>query len=163
MSNAFISNGIFQKLVSFDLKSFLKKPDVSLHIIPHVLIASLVIFLAMISVLYAAKKFELSPISHTDLTYTICDPNDKDLQLATQKTNCISEDLFKKAMYISEELFKYLNERARIHHCIDKDHSPTLELDDLKKALGETSNILKGNPQKSCWRRNILLHRIPNG
>ncbi|XP_034480052.1 inner nuclear membrane protein Man1 [Drosophila innubila] len=162
MSNAFTSNGIFHKLISFDLKSYLRKPDVSLHIIPHVLIASLVIFLAMISVLYAAKKFELSPISHTDLTYTICDPNDKDLQLASQKTTCISEDLFKKAMYISEELFKYLNERARIHHCIDKDHSPTLELDDLKKALSENTNILKGgNPQKKLLATQYLIAQNP--
>lgn len=161
MSNALISNGIVQKLVSFDLKSFLKKPDIGLHIIPHVLIASLVIFLAMISVLYTAKKFELSPISHTDLRYTICDPNDKDLQVSAQKTTCISEDLFKKAMYISEELFKYLNERARLHHCIDREHSPTLELNDLKKALSESSNILKGNPQKKLLATQYLIAQNP--
>ncbi|XP_034109480.1 inner nuclear membrane protein Man1 isoform X1 [Drosophila albomicans] len=162
MSNAFIKNGLIQKLVAFDLKSFLKKPDISLHIIPHVLIASFVIFLAMISVLYVAKKFYLSPISRTDLRYTICGPNDKDLLFSSPTTvTCISEDLFKKAVYISEELFKYLNERARLHHCIDKEHSPTLELDDLKKALSENSNVLKGNTQKKLLATQYLIGQNP--
>ncbi|KAH8261254.1 hypothetical protein KR044_006026, partial [Drosophila immigrans] len=163
MSNAFISNnGLIQKLVAFDLKSFLKKPDISLHIIPHVLIASFVIFLAMLSVLYAAKKFDLSPISRTDLRYTICGPDDKDSQLSSPTTAaCISEDLFKKAVYISEELFKYLNERARLHYCIDKEHSPTLELDDLKRALSENSNVLKGNTQKKLLATQYLIAQNP--
>ncbi|KAH8413844.1 hypothetical protein KR222_009158 [Zaprionus bogoriensis] len=158
-SKAMINNGIIRKCFTFNYKLLFKKPDNS--IIPHILIASLLIFLAMISVLYAAKKFELSPIFRTDPIYTICNPNDKDLQFSSQKIMCISEDLFNKAMYISEELFKNLNERARLHHCINQKHSPTLEISELKSALSVASNDVKDNLQKKLLATQYLISQNP--
>lgn len=159
VSKAIISSGIIKKCVTFNYKSLLKKPDIS--IIPHILIASFIIFLAMISVLYAAKKFELSPIFRTSPTYTTCNPNDKDLQFSSQKIICISEELFNKAIFISEELFKNLNERARLHHCISKDHSPTFKMSELKSALSIASNEIKDNLQKKLLATEYLISQNP--
>lgn len=159
VSRAIISSGIIKKCVTFNYKSLLKKPDIS--IIPHILIASFIIFLAMISVLYTAKKFEHSPIFRTDPTYTICSPNEKDLQFSSQKIMCISEELFNKAIFISEELFKNLNERARLHHCISKDHSPTYKMSELKSALSIGSNEVKDNLQKKLLATEYLISQNP--
>ncbi|XP_017866917.1 PREDICTED: inner nuclear membrane protein Man1 [Drosophila arizonae] len=160
-SKTLMGNGIIQKLLSFDLRSFLKKPDASQYIIPPVLIGSLFIFLALISVLYTAKKFDLSPITQTDIKYTICNMNDIDLRGSAQKVKCISEDQFNKALYICKELFGYLNERARLHHCISEDHSATLEMNDFKKALSRNTEIQNGNLHNKLLATQYLIAQNP--
>ncbi|XP_017836979.1 inner nuclear membrane protein Man1 isoform X2 [Drosophila busckii] len=152
----YVKNGYIKSLLSFDYKSFLKKPDVSQYIIPQVLIASLFIFLTVITVLYTAKKFDMTPISHTDLRYTICDPNERALQTA-----CISEDSFKIALIISKELFMYLNEKARLHHCINEQHSPILDLSEFKKVLSNNHNVQKWNLQSKLLAAQYLIAENP--
>ncbi|EDW01942.1 inner nuclear membrane protein Man1 [Drosophila grimshawi] len=164
-----IKNGIVQKILTFDVKSFFKKPDVSQYIIPHVLIAILVIFLSMISVLYMAKKFDLSPITETDIKYTMCNGNDADFRGFSSSSQsqptikCINEDLYNKAIYISKELFKYLNERARLHHCISADHSAALDMNEFKKVLlsGNSNLQQNGNLHTKLLATQYLIAQNP--
>ncbi|XP_064536256.1 inner nuclear membrane protein Man1 [Drosophila montana] len=160
-SKSLMRNGFIQKLFAFNAKSFLKTPDVSQNIIPTVLIASLLLFLIMISILYTARKFDSSPISQKDIKYTRCTENDNNLQVSSQKIKCINEDLLNKAMYISNELFKCLNERARLHHCISEDHSAMLDMREFRTALSRNSDIHNRNLQNKLLAMEYLIAQNP--
>ncbi|KAH8237317.1 hypothetical protein KR038_009735 [Drosophila bunnanda] len=121
-----------------DLKNFFKNPDIRPYIIPQVLISLFLIFLTIITVLYVGKRFEQSPIDKTVLKYTLCNPND--LQLATESITCIEKDVLTSALELSDQIFKHLNERARLHHCKDSSLSPNLLINEFVREL------VVGNP-----------------
>lgn len=122
-----------------DLKNFFKNPDIRPYVIPQVLISLFLIFLTIITVLYVGKRFEQSPIDKTALKYTLCNPND--LQLVNERVNCIGKDALTSALDLSDQLFKHLNERARLHHCQDASLSPILEVNEFVR------DLVVGNPK----------------
>ncbi|KAH8254724.1 hypothetical protein KR032_011964 [Drosophila birchii] len=128
----------FSRLSWADLKNFFKNPDIRPYVIPQVLISLFLIFLTIITVLYVGKRFEQSPIDRTVLKYTLCNPHD--LQLITERTTCIEKDALASALDMSDQLFKLLNERARLHHCKDASLSPVLEVSEFVREL------VVGNP-----------------
>ncbi|KAH8357724.1 hypothetical protein KR200_001980 [Drosophila serrata] len=128
----------FPRLSWAGLKNFFKNPDIRPYVIPQVLILLFLIFLTIITVLYVGKRFEHSPIDKTVLKYTLCNPND--LQLVTERITCIEKDVLTSALDLSDQIFKQLNERARLHHCKDSTLSPNLDVNEFVR------DLVVGNP-----------------
>ncbi|KAH8402312.1 hypothetical protein KR009_011353 [Drosophila setifemur] len=152
-------NGRLNRFALSDLKSFFKNPDIRQYVIPQVLISLFLIFLTIISVLYVSKRFEQSPIDKTVLKYTLCHPND--LQMASEKSNCIGKDSLRNALDMSEELFKYLNERARLHHCKDPNLSPTLSVSEFVKEMVSSPNSQRSNVHSNLLATKYLIAENP--
>ncbi|XP_001360885.2 inner nuclear membrane protein Man1 [Drosophila pseudoobscura] len=152
-------NGKFKRFVLSDLKSSFKNPDIRQYIIPQMLIGLLVIFLAIITVLYTSKKFDQSPMDKTALKYTLCNQND--LQLATEKVHCIGKESLKSSLLMSEELFKRLNERARLHHCTDASQSPSLDVSEFVRELVINSKTPRANMESNLLAIQYLISENP--
>ncbi|XP_034650215.1 inner nuclear membrane protein Man1 isoform X1 [Drosophila subobscura] len=152
-------NGKFKRFVLSDLKSFFKNPDIRQYIIPKMLIGLLLIFLVIITVLYASKKFDQSPMDKTALKYTLCNQND--LQLANGKVQCIRKESLKSALLMSEELFKHLNERARLHHCSDASQPPTLDVNEFVRELVSSSKTPRANMHSNLLATQYLIAENP--
>ncbi|KAH8269573.1 hypothetical protein KR018_009541 [Drosophila ironensis] len=142
-----------------DLKSFFRNPDIRPYIIPQVLIMLFVIFLTIISVLYVSKRFDQSPLDKSVLKYTLCNPND--LQLSSDRVNCIGPDALKHALDMSEELIRHLNERARLHHCQDDSLSPSLMVSDFLSQLISSSKAVAANIHGYLAATKYLIDQNP--
>ncbi|XP_016990358.1 inner nuclear membrane protein Man1 [Drosophila rhopaloa] len=142
-----------------DLKSFFKNPDIRPYVIPQVLISLFLIFLTIITVLYVGKRFEQSPIDKTTLKYTLCNPNE--LQMISEKTNCIAKDSLSGALDLSEELFKHLNERARLHHCKDASLPATLEVGEFVREMVSSPKTHRGNLHTNLLAAQYLIAENP--
>nr|XP_016930409.1 inner nuclear membrane protein Man1 [Drosophila suzukii] len=142
-----------------DLKSFFKNPDIRPYIIPQVLISLFLIFLTIITVLYVGKRFEQSTIDKTALKYTLCNPND--LQLVGETVNCIAKDSLSDALDLSEELFRHLNERARLHHCKDASLSPALEIGEFVREMVSRPTTHRGILHNNLKAAKYLIEENP--
>ncbi|XP_017045050.2 LOW QUALITY PROTEIN: inner nuclear membrane protein Man1 [Drosophila ficusphila] len=142
-----------------DLKSFFKNPDNRPYVIPKVLILLFLIFLTIITVLYVGKRFEQSSIDKTALKYTLCNPND--LQMVSESVNCLAKDSLKGALDLSEELFRHLNERARLHHCEDASLSPTLEVSEFVREMVSSPKTHRGNLHSNLLAAKYLIAENP--
>ncbi|XP_017070457.1 inner nuclear membrane protein Man1 [Drosophila eugracilis] len=137
----------------------LSDPDIKPYVIPQVLISLFLIFLIIITVLYVGKRFEQSPIDKNALKYTLCNPND--LQMFNDRVNCISKDSLKGALDLSEEIFKHLNERSRLHHCKDASLSPTLEVGEFVKEMVSNPKTHRGNLHNNLIAAKYLIAENP--
>ncbi|XP_017013604.2 inner nuclear membrane protein Man1 [Drosophila takahashii] len=142
-----------------DLKSFFKNPDIRPYVIPQVLISLFLIFLTIITVLYVGKRFEQSPIDKTALKYTLCNPNE--LQMVGERVNCIAKDSLRGALDLSEELFRHLNERARLHHCKDASLSPILEIGEFIREMISSPKVHRGNFHNNLMAAKYLIAENP--
>nr|NP_001286812.1 MAN1, isoform C [Drosophila melanogaster]NP_611873.1 MAN1, isoform B [Drosophila melanogaster]NP_726404.1 MAN1, isoform A [Drosophila melanogaster]Q7JRE4.1 RecName: Full=Inner nuclear membrane protein Man1; AltName: Full=LEM domain-containing protein Man1 [Drosophila melanogaster]AAF47143.1 MAN1, isoform A [Drosophila melanogaster]AAM68294.1 MAN1, isoform B [Drosophila melanogaster]AAN71453.1 RE60089p [Drosophila melanogaster]AHN56607.1 MAN1, isoform C [Drosophila melanogaster] len=142
-----------------DLKSFIRNPDIRPYVIPRVLISLFLIFLTIITVLYVGKRFEQSPIDKAALKYTLCNPND--MQMISEKVNCIEKDSLRGALDMSEELFRHLNERARLHHCKDANLSPALEIGEFVREMVSNPKTHRGNLHSNLMAAKYLITENP--
>ncbi|XP_017125399.1 inner nuclear membrane protein Man1 [Drosophila elegans] len=142
-----------------DIRSFFRNPDIRPSIIPKVLISLFLIFLTIITVLYVGKRFEQSPIDKTALKYTLCNPNE--LQLLSERANCIAKDSLRGALELSEVLYRHLNERARLHHCQDGSVSPTLEIGEFVREMVSSPKTHRGNLHNNLLAAKYLIAENP--
>ncbi|XP_030380606.1 inner nuclear membrane protein Man1 [Scaptodrosophila lebanonensis] len=150
-----------RRLGMSDLRDFFKKPELNQYTIPQVLIAALLIFLAIIIVLYISKKSDQNLLDQTVVKYKLCGPNDVDVPLVSDQIMCIGSDMLKSALQITEALFKFLNERARQHHCLNGNLSPVIEMSEFIMQLSGESRTHIPSLQSKLIAAKYLITQNP--